>query len=303
MERDFGYYYRMIQATRSLVALCVLCGLTVCAAAYRPQRRIVLHNSRHAPSDLEIGGSLQGVPPGDTRFVSYQQLLALPQESYTIGDDPNFGRPITISGIALEELPALLGAQPGAAMVIAIADDHYAAHYPASYLRAHHPLLVLKVNGQDPAHWPLGVDRVPMGPYMVSHPGFKPAFQVLSHPDEAQVPWGVVRIDLRREQVVYAPIKPQGAAAKDPAVQQGYTIARQNCFRCHSRRGEGGTKSTIHWGDLTRKAATDPKYFDTYVRTPKLINAHTQMAGNPEYDAATLHALRRYFATFAEASR
>ena len=202
--------------------------MTVCTAAFQTEHRLVLQTERHAPSDLEVGGSLQNVPRGETRFVSYESLLSLPQESYTVTDDTNFGTTAQVSGVSLEKLPAWLGAESGASMVIAICDDKYAAHYPASYIHAHHPLLVLKVNGLKPDHWPLGVDRLPMGPYMVSHPSFKPSFRVLSHDDEAQVPWAIVRLDLRREQTVYAPIEPQGAAANDPIVQQGYTIARQN---------------------------------------------------------------------------
>jgi mono/diheme cytochrome c family protein len=285
------------------MALLVLCGMTVCTAAPETEHRLVLQTTRHAPSDLEVGGSLQDVPRGETRFVSYKSLLSLPQETYTVTDDTNFGTTVQISGISLAKLPGWLGAQNGAAMVIAICDDKYAAHYPAPYVHAHHPLLVLKVNGREPDHWPLGVDRLPMGPYMVSHPSFKPSFRVLSHDDEAQVPWGVVRLDLRREQTVYAPIEPQGAAAKDPVVQQGYAIARQNCFRCHSRSGEGGQKSKLLWRDLAQKAVTNPAEFDAYVRHPKNITPRSQMAASPQYDDATLSALRRYFASFQESSR
>lgn len=260
----------------------------------------MLHRARHASSDLEIGGSLRGVPQGETRFVSYKDLLSLPQESYTVTDDGNFGRTVQISGVPLATLPKWLGARTDAKMVIAIGNDKYAAHYPSSYLSAHHPLLVLKINGKQPAQWPLGVDGVSLGPYMVSHPNFEPSFQVLSHADEAQVPWGVVRIDLRNEREVYSPIEPQGAAAKSPAVQQGYTIARQNCFRCHSRFGEGGQKSALLWSGVAHEAVTDPKRFDAYVRHPKKINPQSQMAASPQYDDATLRALRLYFSTFAE---
>jgi mono/diheme cytochrome c family protein len=277
--------------------------MTVCTAAFETEHRPVLQTTRHAPSDLEVGGSLQGVPQGQTRFVSYKSLLSLPQETYTVADDPNFGAPVQISGISLAKLPGWLGAQSGATMVIAISDDKYAAHYPASYLHAHHPLLVLKINGRAPDHWPLNVDRLSMAPYMVSHPSFKPSFRVLSHDDEAQVPWGVVRVDLRREQTVYAPIEPLGSAAKDPLVQQGYTIARQNCFRCHSRSGEGGLKSKLLWHDLAQQAVTNPTRFNAYVRHPKSINPQSQMAASPEYDDATLTALRRYFASFQEHAR
>lgn len=293
----------MTHASRFLVALFVLCGMTVCMAALKTHPRLLLQRSRNAPSDMEIGGSLQGVPQGETRFISYAALLSLPQQTYTVRDDSNFGQAVQVSGVPLEKLPVWLGAQKGAAMVIAICEDKYAAHYPASYVSAHHPLLVLKVNGLDPGHWPLGVDRLPMGPYMVSHPSFTPSFRVLSHEDEAQVPWGIVRLELRREQEVYAPIEPQGVAANDPVVQQGFTIARQNCFRCHSRSGEGGQKSPALWQNLAQKAVTQPSYFDSYVRSPKELNPQSQMAASPAYDAATLNALRRYFATFAEAAR
>ncbi len=275
----------------------VLCG-AVCCAALGGEQRIVLHRSRHAASDLEIGGSLEGVPKGETRFVSYEELLRLPQVSYMVSDDTNFGKTVQISGVALEILPALLGAKKDASMVIGLGDDQYAAHYPAAYLRAHHPLLVLRVNGKEPANWPEGVDGVPMGPYMVSHASYAPSFRVLPHEDEAQVPWGVVWMDVRRESEVYAPIEPHGAAANDPLVQHGYAIARQNCFRCHSRSGEGGLKSNRHWEDLAVKAVTDPKYFDAYVLDPKKMNPKSQMAASPEYDEATLGALRRYFSSF-----
>jgi mono/diheme cytochrome c family protein len=137
----------------------------------------------------------------------------------------------------------------------------------------------------------------------VSHPSFKPSSRVLSHDDEAQVPWGVVRLDLRREQTVYAPIEPRGATAKDPVVQQGYAIARQNCFRCHSRSGEGGQKSKLLWRDLAQEAVTNPNQFDAYVRHPKNTSSQSQMAASPQYDDATFSALRRYFASFQETSR
>jgi mono/diheme cytochrome c family protein len=260
--------------------------------------RVELHRTRQSASDLELGGELAGAAAGQTRFISYSELLKLPQESYTVRDDTNFGRTVRLSGVALERLPLLLGARPGAGMVIAICDDAYAAHYPAEYLRQHHPLLVLRVNGRGPAHWPVGVDGVPMGPYMVSHPSFHPAWRVLRHADEAQVPWGVVRLDFRREAAVYAPITPR---SQDAVVQQGYRIAQQSCFRCHANAGEGGLKSNRSWGVVARRAASDPQYFDAYVRNPKKLNPASQMAASPQYDAATLRALRTYFAGFQEA--
>jgi len=284
----------------ALVALSlatVLCRVTQVHAASHS----LLHRTRLHPDDLEIGGDLTGVSKEETRFVTYSDLLTLPQETYTVSDDANFAGTVTISGIALEKLPALLHASPDSSMVIAICDDSYNAHYPAEYFSTHHPLLVLRVNGLPPAQWPKGADGSTMGPYMISHSSFTPAFHVLAHADEPQVPWGIVRIDFRNETEVYAPIVPH-MALHNAAVHDGYAIASQNCFRCHASEGEGGTKSPISWSQIARKAATDPGYFDSYVRSPKQLNPKSQMAASPNYDAATLAALRSYFITFTEAS-
>jgi len=286
--------------TRSRLAYLLSVGLCLCMSVMvdAQQTRVPLHRQRASASDLEIGGALADVSKGQTRFVRYSDLLTLPLETYMVTDDTNFGKTVRITGVSLATLPRWLGAAPGAGMVIAVCDDAYAAHYPAAYLKAHHPLLVLRVNGKDPAHWPVGVDGVPMGPYMVSHAHYTPSFRVLAHDDEAQVPWGVVRIDFRNEQQVYAPIEPR---LRSPLVDEGYTIARQSCFRCHSNGGEGGLKSNRSWGVVARRAQNDPAWFDAYVRDPKKINAASQMAASPQYDDATLRALRAYFAEFTEA--
>src|SRR6266852_343128 len=63
-----------------------------------------LHEKRVSPSDLEVGGELAGLPPGTTRFITREDLLALPQASYTVTDDTNFAGPTRVSGVLLEEL-------------------------------------------------------------------------------------------------------------------------------------------------------------------------------------------------------
>jgi mono/diheme cytochrome c family protein len=295
----------MTRSKGVLTALAVLCAAACLRAAIRPRAiddtaHIPLHRTRQSPTDLELSGSLAGVPRGQTRFVSFADLSRLPLETYTVTDDPGLGKSVRITGLALERLPALLGATPGAAMVTAICSDAYAAHYPASYFHDHHPLLVMRIDGKPSTQWPKLSEGDSMGPYLVSHPSFKPAFQILSHADEAQVPWGVIRLDFEPEQQVYAPIAPRGPHAHDPLVQQGYTIAKQNCFRCHNRGGEGGLKADRPWDVVARRAATDPVYFDTYVRNPKRLNPAAQMEGSPTYNDATVHALRAYFNLFAE---
>jgi mono/diheme cytochrome c family protein len=258
------------------------------------------HTQRLSVTDLEIGGDIAGLPPGSTRFVPREDLLALPQVSYTVTDDPNFTGPTEISGVPLEDLDRSLAGVPDADLVIAICDDQYRAHYTRAYLAAHQPLLVLKVNGQPPELWPKdaeGHDQ-DMGPYMISLRQFTPAFKVLAHQDEPQIPWGVVRLEFRNEKAVFGGIAPHGPAASDSSVQVGYRIAQQNCFRCHNQGGEGGLKARHPWLVLSAWATASPEHFAAYVRNPRSETPYAQMPPNPGYDPATLQALIAYFRTF-----
>jgi len=267
----------------------------------QPLASSMLHATRESPSDLEVGGDLAGLPRGTVRYITRADLLTLPQASYTVTGDPNFKGlgPTRISGVSLEELAKRFGGVD-ADMVVAICDDKYRANYPRDYRTAHRPLLVLKINGTDPAEWPKD-EGSDMGPYLISQPNFTPRFKVLSHVEEMQIPWGVVRIDFRNERQVFGAIAPRGPHARDPAVQDGYRIAKENCFRCHNAGDEGGQKAGAGWTVISAIAAGSPDFFAAYVRDPKSKSPQAQMPGNPEYDGATLRALAEYFRTFAAA--
>jgi len=264
--------------------------------AARPQ----LHEKRASAFDLEVAGDLAGVAPGTSRYLRREDLLALPQVSYTVTDDANFKGPTQVSGVSLEELTQHLSASPQADLVVAICDDLYRAHYSRSYITAHAPLLVLLINGKAPGDWPKAEDAhgMGMGPYLISHPVFTSRSKVLSQPEEPQIPWGVIRLEFGNEEKVLGAIAPLGPNAKEPAVQDGYQIAKQNCFRCHNMGEEGGQKAGRPWAVLATWANASPKYFGAYVRDPKSKNPHAQMPGNPNYDDATIHALISYFRTF-----
>ena len=123
-------------------------------ASANAQSSLALHEKRQLPSDLEVSGALAGLPPESTRYITREELLAMPQVSFTVTDDTNFTGPTKIRGVKLEDLARALGASPASDMVVAICDDGYRANYPRAYLAAHHPVLVLEVNGQPPAGWP-----------------------------------------------------------------------------------------------------------------------------------------------------
>jgi mono/diheme cytochrome c family protein len=261
--------------------------------------RTLLFATRSDPGDLEIGGGLSGLPVGAVRYVRYQDLLTLPQETYTVSDDANFKGRTEISGVSLATLARFFGQAAHSDLIVAICYDKYRSDYPADYLAAHHPILVLKINGQLRDKWPQSEYGGPLGPYLVSHPTFKPSFRVLSHEDEAQIPFGVTRIDFRTESVVFGTIRPEGKWAKDSPVWQGYQIARQDCFRCHGLYGEGGERASRSWLVLAAWAATDGTRFRQYIHNPQSIQPCAKMPAHGDYDQATLAALTAYFTTFA----
>jgi len=263
-------------------------------------RPLLLRAARQLPSDLEVGGEISGIHGGATRYFTRADLLTLPQVSFLVNGDTNFNGPTRISGVRLEDLAKRIASAPDSDMAVAICDDQYRANYPRDYMASHHPVLVLNVNGKPPAGWPKDSveHKYDMGPYMISHSKFIPSFKILAHSDEPQIPWGVVRIEFRNENTVFGSIAPRGPRAADAAVQAGYRIAKQNCFRCHSSGSEGGTKSGITWRSLADQASAAPEDFSSYIFKPVSKNASAQMPDNPPYDKATLAAITAYFQTF-----
>jgi hypothetical protein len=247
-----------------------------------------LMHARQAPTDLEVGTG---------QFISYQELLRLPQVSFTTSGDDNFPVPAQVSGISLDDLRHSL--DPGANTVVAICADGYHGSYSAAYVQAHHPVLVLTVNGKAQDGWPKTHNGIELGPYVISNPGFTPSFKVLSHSDEAQIPFQVVRLEFRDEHEVFGGIAPQGGFAAGSPVMNGYKIAQQNCFRCHNQGAEGGQMAHIPWPLLGSLAKGSPEFFARYVRNPQALNAHSKMAPSPQYDDQTMAALEAYFSTFA----
>lgn len=271
------------------------------AALQTPDSRTILREQRMSPGDLEVGGELAGLPAGSTRYLRYEDLLRLPQESYRVNDDSNFPHGTEIGGVPLAALAKLFAKSPESALIVAICDDKYRTNYPRDYMETHHPLLVLRINAQGRDRWPPSESGGSLGPYLISHPFFKPAFKVLSHEDELQIPYGVVRIEFRQESEVFGAIRPPGNWPADSPVAQGYVIARQDCFRCHNMGAEGGTMAGSSWRKLGDLARSDPRRFGAIIRDPKSISPAAKMPGQPGYDDATLNALAAYFKTFSRA--
>src|SRR5215475_6720861 len=115
----------------------VLFGLlmvAVLAAPVAAHPQTILRTQRSSPGDLEVGGELAGVPPGSTRYVRYEDLLKLPQETWTVSDDADLPRNTVIGGVSLSALAHLFGESPHSSLIVAICYDRYRTNYPLDYL-------------------------------------------------------------------------------------------------------------------------------------------------------------------------
>jgi mono/diheme cytochrome c family protein len=286
-----------------IAAAAVLTLATAVASPQNSQTPLFLHAHRQSPLDLEIGGDLLDQPHNsDTAwYLTRKVLLAMPQTSYTVTDDPNFSKPTKVSGVLLSDLVARLAANPASDIAVAICSDKYRANYPRDYIAAHQPLLVLEIDGQSPSAWPKDAESnsMSMGPYLISHPKYFPGSAAAHGGEETQVPWGVVRIDFQSEKEVFASIEPRGENSTNATVRTGYQIAKQNCFRCHNSGAQGGQKSGVPWTILATLATAAPDHFTAYIHNPQSQDPQAQMPPNPDYDDASLQALTAYFQTFS----
>src|SRR5215813_10735196 len=60
---------------------------------------------RTSPSDLELDGDIPGATREQSkRYITRDQLLAMPQVSFTVTNDTNLSGPTEISGVPLDQL-------------------------------------------------------------------------------------------------------------------------------------------------------------------------------------------------------
>src|SRR5260370_25728139 len=119
-----------------------------------------------------------------------------------------------------------------------------------------------------------------LGPYVSASPHFHPSFKVLSHTDEVQITFQVVRLDFRNERDVFGPVAPHGSYAPDSPVMQGYRIAQQNCYRCHNMGAEGGHMASVPWPVVGALAKGNAEFSARYGANPQTRNPSIRMAAD-----------------------
>ncbi len=271
------------------------------ALTHAQHSKSILHTTRQAESDLEISGLIDGLAPGQIAFIRYTDLLRLPQTRATITGDLNYpGLSLPVAGVSFETLAAAVHPLPQSDLIDVTCTDRYRSHFPSEYIAQHHPILVLTIDGKPLAAWARAAHQYDPSPYIVMYQHFTPSFRLLSHTDQPQIPDNVVRLNFSTQAATFAPITPHGPHPPGSPVEIGFTIARQNCLRCHFMNQSGGTKSGHSWQTLAQWAHDEPKYFQAYIHNPKSIDPHANMEPQSQYDSQTLAALTAYFRTFAE---
>ena len=277
-------------------------------AASWPQAKVtpapIVHDKRQSASDLEVSGLPSAYDNSGHGFISYKDLLELPQVAGTMGDDDSLAglreQTIPITGVRLSVLMDRLGVRAGKDIVLARCSDGYSGPFPAEYIAAHEPILVLTANGMTLEEWAKKTKSDDPGPYMIAYDHFTPAWKVLSHSDRKQLPDQVVEIEFRKQKKVFGPITPTAKFGTGAPEWAGFTIAKQNCLRCHSAGPYGGTKGGLSWEAMARLAKSDGATFSKFVHDPKSVDPKSRMPGNPNYDAETLQAVTAYFQSQAQ---
>jgi hypothetical protein len=265
----------------------------------------LVHDKRQSATDLEVSGLPSADGNSGHGFISYKALLAMPQVSGAMGDDDHLAglreQTVPVTGVRLSVLMDRLGVPAGKELVLARCSDGYTGPFPGEYIVAHEPILVLTADGMTLDEWAKKTASDDPGPYMIAYDHFTPVWKVLSHSDRQQLPDQVVELEFRNLKDVFDPITPP--LSRYPAgspERVGFTIAKQNCLRCHSAGPYGGTKGGLSWEALARLAKSDGSTFSKFVHDPKSVDPKSKMPGNPEYNAETLKTVTAYFQSQAQ---
>jgi len=270
----------------------LLCLVPLCAALVLPSAALELAPARTSPYDLAVSGRLAGVPAGETRFVSWKDLRALPTTKLKLIGEFVPGEQ-EVTALFLSDLLKALPPAPGVDVLLATCTDGYASIYRDSFIAKYRPFLVLEINGQGPEKWPPPGLKFNPGPYVITVsdalvPGVAQLLDV-GH----KRPWGVAAIELAN----YAEREADAFAGKwatlSPAAQAGREIWINSCASCHAGPGRifGGTKAERPFPVLEAHAGYNRDYFKKYVRNPQGMIAGAKMEAHPHYTDEQLEEL------------
>ena len=257
-----------------------------------PLAAMELHRERAGPTDLEVTGLIEGVAAGESRFVRWTQLAALPQSKLTLTGEFLPG-PQEVTVVYLSDLWAALPRTSGADVLLASCTDGYASVYRARFIADYRPFLILEVNGRGPEHWPPPGLKFNPGPYVISVAAeVVPAVANLLDVGHKK-PWGVAKVRVARYAEAFGGVLEGEFTALSPRAIAGREIWVNSCASCHAGgpRVFGGTKSDRTLAVLAAHARHNREYFKNYVRDPKGFLPTAKMEPHPHYTDEQLEAL------------
>jgi len=253
---------------------------------------LALHAERATPFDLAVTGKLTDVPVGQTRYVRWSDLRALPSQKIRLdGEFVKGEQELTI--VFLSEIWRGLPRSDGADTLLATCTDGYASVYPGAFIETYRPFVILEINGKGPGDWPPpGVQYNP-GPYVIFiSPTVEPAVASLLDVGHKN-PWGVTTLEVASYDERFAGVHQGRWASLSPKAEEGREIWIHSCTSCHKGPGGsfGGSKSDRPFEVLGAHAAYNQAYFKRYVHDPQSVVAGAKMQAHPHYSDAQLDAL------------
>ena len=251
-----------------------------------------LRRERTSPFDLALTGRLPGVPVGETRFVRWAELRALPTTKLTVeGEFIRGEQEVTV--VFLRDLMRALPLATDVDTLLATCSDGYVSVYTTEVIERYRPYLVLEINGKGPDHWPPPGLKFNPGPYVITVSAtVVPAVKQLLDVNHKK-PWSVTTLEVANYTERFEPAYRGTRADLTPIAQEGRTIWINSCASCHAGPGGmfGGTKSDRPFEVLAAHARHNAAYFKRYVRNPQGEVAGAKMEAHPHYTDAQLDAL------------
>jgi cytochrome c2 len=247
-------------------------------------RAVELHADRSSPYDLEMTGMLVGVPAGETRYVRWSDLRALPTSSLGMNGEFVEG-PQELTVLFLDDLWKALPTSPGADSLLATCADGYASVFTSDFISKYRPFLVLEINGKGPKDWPPpGLEYNP-GPFVITvSADLVPAvaqFRDVEH----KKPWGVTTLEVASYARRFRPIYSGRWSSLPASARDGREIWVNSCASCHQGPAGtfGGLKAGRPFEVIAAYAEHDRNYFMRYVRDPKSLVPCSAMEPHPKY--------------------
>ena len=261
----------------------------------KPIQALELHPQRSAVTDLQISGLLRDVPAGESRWLRWSEIRALPTQVIETEGEFLPGRQ-KVEIVLLKDLLSQLPLMADADTVLADCADGYESVFTTDFTNRWKPYIVVAINGKGPTQWPLPGMTMDPGPYVVSvseevAPGVNKLMDV-AH----KQPWATTGLRFVRYADEFAASYTGEWQSLSDAATKGRELWVNSCHSCHTGPDNitGGSKSERPFAVLKVHAAHNRAWFIDYVRHPQGKNPNAKMTSHAHYSDAQFSDLIAY---------